>query len=285
MEALELERLDGGDAEAAKPGPRVVKVRRAVGQAQAGQIERDAPHAAPRELIEHLAIEEGGGRHAMQAEHRLAGAGLAHKALHARRGEAPPRGAVTLDDLGGAHARRACQTRAGMMSAVATPEQLPAEQRVRLQRAHERLRTASQELQSLVATDPVKNRWAPEPAPATILEAAHSELEAAYAALTRCHAQILARAAGTLDVVDKNQALSFSFADLMRHHGPVSPGGVAHAFKVMQRAFPLLEPAGPIERRAVGVATAFGGPGARDGFEAVTRAVTGERYVFDPELA
>jgi len=192
---------------------------------------------------------------------------------------------VTLDDLGGAHARRACQTRAGMMSAVAAPEQLPAEQRARLQRAHERLRTASQELQSLVATDPVKNRWAPEPAPATILEAAHSELEAAYAALTRCHAQILARAAGTLDVVDKNQALSFSFADLMRHHGPVSPGGVAHAFKVMQRAFPLLEPAGPIERRAVGVATAFGGPGARDGFEAVTRAVTGERYVFDPELA
>jgi len=172
-----------------------------------------------------------------------------------------------------------------MMSAVATPEQLPAEQRVRLQRAHERLRTASQELQSLVATDPIKNRWAPEPAPATILEAAHSELEAAYAALTRCHAQILARAAGTLDVVDKNQALSFSFADLMRHHGPGSPGGVAHAFKVMQRAFPLLEPDGPIERRAVGVATAFGGPGARDGFEAVTRAVTGERYVLDPELA
>ncbi len=29
----------------------------------------------------------------MQAEHRLAGAGLAHKALHARRGEAPPRAA------------------------------------------------------------------------------------------------------------------------------------------------------------------------------------------------
>ena len=33
------------------------------------------------------------------------------------------------------------------------------------------------------------------------------------------------------------------------------------------------------------VRTAFGGPGARDAFEFVTRAVTGERYVVDGSLA
>lgn len=31
--------------------------------------------------------------------------------------------------------------------------------------------------------------------------------------------------------------------------------------------------------------TPFAGPGARDAFELVTRAVTGERYVVDPSLA
>ena len=33
------------------------------------------------------------------------------------------------------------------------------------------------------------------------------------------------------------------------------------------------------------MATAFAGPGARDAFEAVTRAVTGGRYTVDPALA
>src|SRR3954447_26103816 len=79
-----------------------------------------------------------------------------------------------------------------------------------------------------------------------------------------------------LVVVDDGRRLAFSFADLMRYHGPGSPGGVAHAFKVMERALPLLDPAGPVERREVLVETAFGGPGARDAFELVTRAVTGE---------
>jgi hypothetical protein len=90
---------------------------------------------------------------------------------------------------------------------------------------------------------------------------------------------------GTIDVCDQGQVLAFSFEDLMRYHGPGSPGGVAHAFKVLERALPLLEPDGPPERREIAIRTAFGGPGARDGFELVTRAVTGERYVVDPALA
>lgn len=88
-----------------------------------------------------------------------------------------------------------------------------------------------------------------------------------------------------LHVLDRGQALAFSFEDMLRYHGPGSPGGVAHAFKVMERAFGLLKPERPLERRELTVATAFGGPGARDGFELVTRAVTEDRYVLEPELA
>ena len=89
----------------------------------------------------------------------------------------------------------------------------------------------------------------------------------------------------TLAVVDGAQRIEFSFEDLMKYHGPGSPGGVAHAFKVMERAFPLLDPDGPPQRREITLRTAFGGPGARDGFEAVTRAVTQDRYEVDQSLA
>jgi hypothetical protein len=88
-----------------------------------------------------------------------------------------------------------------------------------------------------------------------------------------------------LTVVDQGQELAFTFADLMRFHGPHSPGGVAHAFKVLEVALPLLEDGGPCERRALTIRTAFGGPGARDGFELVTRAVSDGRYTVDSALA
>ena len=89
---------------------------------------------------------------------------------------------------------------------------------------------------------------------------------------------------GRLTVLDRGVAIDFGFEDLLRYHGPGSPGGVAHAFKAMERAFAALGD-GPLERREVSVRTAFGGPGARDAFEAVLRAVTGERYVVDLALA
>jgi hypothetical protein len=79
----------------------------------------------------------------------------------------------------------------------------------------------------------------------------------------------------TLKVVDQGVRLAFSFADLMRYHGPGSPGGVAHAYKVLERALPLPAPDGVPERREVAIRTAFGGPGARDAFELVLRAVPG----------
>jgi hypothetical protein len=90
---------------------------------------------------------------------------------------------------------------------------------------------------------------------------------------------------GTIEVVDRGRRLAFSFEDLLLYHGPGSPGGVAHAFKVLERALPLLDPDALCERREIVVETAFGGPGARDAFEMVTRAVTEERFRVDPALA
>lgn len=90
---------------------------------------------------------------------------------------------------------------------------------------------------------------------------------------------------GTIAILDRGRLLRFSFEDIMKYHGPGSPGGAAHAFKVLERALPLLDPEGPCERREIVVETAFGGPGARDAFEMVTRAVTGDRFSLDASLA
>ena len=91
--------------------------------------------------------------------------------------------------------------------------------------------------------------------------------------------------AASIEVIERGRPIAFSFVDMLRYHGGGSPGGVALAFKVLERALPLLGPDGPCERREIVVETAFGGPGARDAFELVTRAVTGDRYRIDESLA
>lgn len=87
-----------------------------------------------------------------------------------------------------------------------------------------------------------------------------------------------------LEVSDHGDVLRISFEDMVKYHGRQYVGGVAHAFKVMERAFGLLSPDAPPDRARISIETAFPGPGGRDGFEMVTRAVTGGRYRVDPEL-
>ena len=72
-----------------------------------------------------------------------------------------------------------------------TPEELTADERRLLRRANERLRTASKELEALVATDPIKNRWEPDPAPPEILQAARDELATAWTELQRRYRELL----------------------------------------------------------------------------------------------
>ena len=82
----------------------------------------------------------------------------------------------------------------------------------------------------------------------------------------------------TLVVLDQGESISISFDDLLKYHGRSSIAGVAHAFKAMERAFPLLSSDEPPERYDITVESGFPGGGARDAFEMVTRAVIGDRY-------
>ncbi|MDQ3569464.1 MAG: hypothetical protein M3450_00640 [Actinomycetota bacterium] len=90
--------------------------------------------------------------------------------------------------------------------------------------------------------------------------------------------------AQSIEVQEQGTAVAFSFREMLRYSGPGSPGGVALGFKMMERAFVLLEPHGSVERREVVVHTAFHGPGARDACELVTHGFTEGRYVVDPAL-
>jgi len=88
----------------------------------------------------------------------------------------------------------------------------------------------------------------------------------------------------TIDVQEEGRPVSFSFGEMLRFSGPGSPGGVALGFKLMELAFALLEPDGPVERREIVVGAAFRGPGARDACELVTRGLTEGRYLVDASL-
>jgi hypothetical protein len=77
------------------------------------------------------------------------------------------------------------------MRPMPAPEELTEDERRQLRRAGERLRAASKELESLVATEPIKNRWAPEPAPPEILAAARTELATAWTELARAYRDVL----------------------------------------------------------------------------------------------
>jgi hypothetical protein len=70
------------------------------------------------------------------------------------------------------------------------PEDLTAEERTRLQRAHQWLRNASSALEALTATDPMRGRWAPAPAPDEALDGARADLDNGYQALVRLHREL-----------------------------------------------------------------------------------------------
>ncbi|MBW3614830.1 MAG: hypothetical protein KY439_05900 [Actinobacteria bacterium] len=68
---------------------------------------------------------------------------------------------------------------------------MSADQRERLRRAHQRLRNTSAALEALVATEPLRGRWAPQPAPPEALHGAADDLYRAYEGLLRCHRELL----------------------------------------------------------------------------------------------
>jgi hypothetical protein len=87
-----------------------------------------------------------------------------------------------------------------------------------------------------------------------------------------------------VEVTDRGRTLAFSFEDVLKYHGGGSPGGAAIAFKALACALPVLGAGIPPQRREIVIETPFKGPGARDAFECVTRAVSDGRYRIDPAL-
>ena len=89
----------------------------------------------------------------------------------------------------------------------------------------------------------------------------------------------------TLAVLDQGEPIFINFDDVLKYHGRSSIAGAAHAFKAMERAFPSLAPGRAPERYDITVESGFPGGGARDAFEMVTRAVTGDRYQLSSDTA
>lgn len=79
-------------------------------------------------------------------------------------------------------------------------------------------------------------------------------------------------------VSESDGTLSFEFDDLVRYHGRQSICGLTVAYKVMGAAWGRVWNDAPPVRSSLVVASAFPGPGTRDGFEMVTRAVTRGAY-------
>jgi len=99
VKALELARVDPGHAEAAEAGAGVVEPGWPIGEPESGQVEPDAAQSSRRELGQHFAVEERRRRHAVQADHWLAFAVLAHEAADPGRGDAAARRTMRLDHL------------------------------------------------------------------------------------------------------------------------------------------------------------------------------------------
>jgi|HubBroStandDraft_6_1064221.scaffolds.fasta_scaffold91139_3 two-component sensor histidine kinase len=61
------------------------------------------------------------------------------------------------------------------------------EERQRLRIVHHRLRNASQAIESLLATEKLKGRWAPFPPPVEAVDGALEEFRQAYQGVVDCH--------------------------------------------------------------------------------------------------
>lgn len=88
-----------------------------------------------------------------------------------------------------------------------------------------------------------------------------------------------------IEVVEDGKPMAFTYQECMHYHGFLLPGGAAHGFQALALAIKLLSPETAPERREIGIETAFGGAGARDAIEMITRSLTEGRYKVDTGMA
>jgi len=82
----------------------------------------------------------------------------------------------------------------------------------------------------------------------------------------------------TLSIADQDGPLEIGFEDLKKFHGTRSICGLTVGFTILSAAWPHLSAGQPLARDTIEIETGFPGPGARDAFEMVTRAVSRDAY-------
>ncbi|UVI28038.1 hypothetical protein [Paenibacillus spongiae] len=85
----------------------------------------------------------------------------------------------------------------------------------------------------------------------------------------------------TIQVRDRNEVLTLQFSELRNYHGNLAPMAIAVGFRVLQAAFQELYGNEAPDRKSLSIRSGHGGPGFRDAFEFVTRAVTRGAYAVD----
>jgi hypothetical protein len=82
----------------------------------------------------------------------------------------------------------------------------------------------------------------------------------------------------------EEEPIEIGFPMVAAYHGQSALAMAAIVFQAQRAAFALLSPAAMPARRDISIVSGHPGPGVRDAFEAVTRAVTRGAYVVDRSL-
>lgn len=85
-------------------------------------------------------------------------------------------------------------------------------------------------------------------------------------------------------VLGEEGVIEIGFAEVQRYHGHGALAMLAIIYQGLRGALALLSPDGPAPRDELSVLSGHPGPGVRDAFEFVTRALTRGAYVVDRGL-
>lgn len=83
-------------------------------------------------------------------------------------------------------------------------------------------------------------------------------------------------------IYDHTDLLEIHFEDIVKYHGKMAYMAVGAGYRVVQAAFEALYGTNIPNRQDITILSGHGGPGFRDVFEFVTRAVTRGVYTVDP---
>lgn len=86
----------------------------------------------------------------------------------------------------------------------------------------------------------------------------------------------------TITVLAEEEPIEIGFPMVAAYHGQSALAMAAMVFQAMRAAFDVLSPGKPPARADISIVSGHPGPGVRDSFEAVTRAVTRGAYTVDP---